>query len=601
VVWEGRGGVVDRINDRLVRHWKLVVVAAWLAYAAWFLINRWAAIRGFALGDTDDNLRLAQVRALLDGQGWFDLRQHRLDPLHGGADIHWSRLVDLPIAGLILLLRPFVGGMDAERWARALAPLLALLPLLGSLALITRRLVDPAAVPLALLALLFAGSTGGMFQPLRIDHHGWQLALLATVLAGLADPRRARGGATVGIATALSLSIGLELLIYLALAGVAQVLFWVVDRDERRRLAVYAATLAGGTALGFLLFASEANRAARCDALSPVWLGDMLAAGAALFALAMVRAERWPLRLGVAAIAGVCVAGFHALAFPHCLSRLEGVSPEATRLWLSHVKEARPVYRHGFEVAALTLALPLSGLAGWGLLAWRARRDPDLLRRTLAVAAPAIAALALLFWQTRTGPAAQMMAIPASVAIAFILAPLAFKAESSLVRVLGTAGAVIIGLGAVVPLAADYFPKERQTAFQKRIALANRRCPSLGALRPIARQPEGTIFTFVDFGPRLIAMTHHNAIAGPYHRNDRAIADVMKAFRGDSAQARRIIADEYRSDYVLICPDQSSATIFMAEAKGGFYTQLAGGQVPAWLTPVDLGKDSPWRMWKVKR
>ena len=35
------------------------------------------------------------------------------------------------------------------------------------------------------------------------------------------------------------------------------------------------------------------------------------------------------------------------------------------------------------------------------------------------------------------------------------------------------------------------------------------------------------VFTFVDLGPRMISVTQHDAIAGPYHRNDRAIADVM--------------------------------------------------------------------------
>ena len=54
----------------------------------------------------------SHIRALLDGQGWFDLRNYRLNP-PGGFDIHWSRLVDLPIAGLILLgavlLHPLLG------------------------------------------------------------------------------------------------------------------------------------------------------------------------------------------------------------------------------------------------------------------------------------------------------------------------------------------------------------------------------------------------------------------------------------------------------------------------------------------------------------
>ena len=178
------------------------------------------------------------------------------------------------------------------------------------------------------------------------------------------------------MASALSLTIGLEMLIYLALGGVATVLMWIDDRDQRRRLAAYAVTLAGGTALGFLGFASYANRLAVCDALSPVWLSDALVGGALMLGLAMLSPQRdcecgsrWrPAR-------ALLIAGFHALVWPHCLSRLEGVSPEVYRVWLSHVREARPVYRHGWQVATLIVALPLTArvrLGAAGLA--RARR-----------------------------------------------------------------------------------------------------------------------------------------------------------------------------------------------------------------------------------
>ena len=79
-----------------------------------------------------------------------------------GANIHWSRLVDLPIAGLILFLRPLIGSAAAERWAVGLAPLLPFLLLLFSLALTARRLIDRRAYPLVFVALFFAGSTNGM-------------------------------------------------------------------------------------------------------------------------------------------------------------------------------------------------------------------------------------------------------------------------------------------------------------------------------------------------------------------------------------------------------------------------------------------------------
>ena len=62
------------------RHWLLVTLAAWAALCAWFAYDRWDHIQAFYLRDTDDNLRLAQVRALLAGQDWYDLRQYRLNP-----------------------------------------------------------------------------------------------------------------------------------------------------------------------------------------------------------------------------------------------------------------------------------------------------------------------------------------------------------------------------------------------------------------------------------------------------------------------------------------------------------------------------------------
>lgn len=593
----------QRIAEPFFRHWRWVLVAAWLAYVLFITSNRWTLIQAFALPDTDDNLRLAQVRALLGGQGWYDLIQHRFDPAHGGGNIHWTRLVDLPLAAIITLMKPLVGGADAERIAVAFAPQVPLLLLMFALALTMKRLVHDKAWLLPVLALLSAYSTLGMFAPLRIDHHGWQLAFLGLAVAGMADPRRARGGAVLGVATGLSLSVGLEMMVYLALLGGATVLLWVADREQRRRLAAYAASLVATTGAGFLVFASDANRQAVCDALSPVWLSDAAVGGAIMFGLTRLRIDDWKARLGVAVVAGGLVAGFHMLAWPNCLERLEGVSPEATALWLDHVREARPFYRHSWRVGATALALPVTALLGWALMIWRAWKQGsegrDLLYRTIAVALPAVAALALLFWQMRAAPAAQMMALPGATALIVLLAAPWLKAPQ-LWKHAAAVLLILVAFGTVMPLGLQYMPAEPRKAAGARVAKANRSCPSMAALAPINSQPRGTIFTFIDLGPRLVVATHHDAIGGPYHRNDRAIADVMMAFRGDEAQARRIIT-EYRSDYLLICPNMSTATIFMSEAPGGFYGQLARGKVPAWLEPVELPRKSPFKLWKVRR
>jgi hypothetical protein len=389
------------------------------------------------------------------------------------------------------------------------------------------------------------------------------------------------------------------MIIYLALGGVAMVLFWVDDVAQRERLRAYAVSMAGATALAFLVFASYDNRAPVCDALSPVWLSDALLGGALMYALAWLSPADWKRRLVMALVAGAALAAFHALTWPHCIQRLEGVSPEVERLWLSHVKEARPVYMHGWRTATMIVALPVVGTIGWALLAWMHRRDRDLLRRVIGAAVPGVAAGLLLLWQTRTGPAAQMLAVPGAAALIWFLLPRVWHSNYPAVRVLGAAAVVLVGCSAAIPLAVGLIPENKPTAYQAKIGRANNLCASLWGLRPVALQPKGLVFTFVDLGPRLIAVTHHDTIAGPYHRNGQQIADVMNAWRGSAEQAHRIIVDKYHSTYVLSCPDSSTSTIFMSETPKGFYAQVTKGQVPNWLKPVPLPKDSPYQMWKV--
>ena len=106
------------------------------------------------------------------------------------------------------------------------------------------------------------------------------------------------------------------------------------------------------------------------------------------------------------------------------------------------------------------------------------------------------------------------------------------------------------------------------------------------------------MFTFVDLSPRLIAMTPHRAIAGPYHRNGDAILDVFHVFRGTPDAARQIMA-RHGATYLLICPNMAEGGNHRRAAPKGFLAQLEKGQVPAWLTPVDLPAKSPLKMWKI--
>lgn len=591
------GGSFD-LERELDRHWLRWTLLAWGVIAGWYLWDRWGSINALALSDTDDNMRLMQVRGLLAGQGWYDLRQYRLAP-PGGLDIHWSRLVDLPIAALILLFKPFIGTAMAERLACGIAPLLPLGVTMAALGATVRRLVAPVSWPIAIIVLLGCTAAMLMFAPLRIDHHGWQLAMLSVTVAGLTDGRRIRGGLTVGLSSAASLTIGLELLPYCAMAGAIVTLRWVWDSAEARRLQGYALALAGGSTAGFAVFASNANYAMRCDALTPVWLSVMVVAGMLLFALSLSRSASRPVRLVGAVAAGVIVAGGFAALFPQCLARPEGVSDELAATWLNNVREARPIYMHSFRMGFPLAVLPIIGVIGAGVAALRAK-SADRLVAWVAIGLFTAFAGAMLLWQVRAGGAAQLLAVPGSVALVWIVVPWCLAHRLMPVRVLGSVTAFMLVSGMFAGFVVKWAPVDKAQPKRTAIYRANSRCASASAMSLLDRTlPPSTLFTHVDLGPRLIVMTRHKAIAGPYHRNGQAILDVHHAFT-EKPEAFRSIARRYGAQYLMVCPNMAETTVYRAREPNGFYGQLAKGKVPAWLQPVKLPDNAPYRLWRIR-
>src|SRR5689334_5445305 len=138
---------------------------------------------------TDDALRLVEVRDLLAGQGWFDLTQYRLDP--PGIVMHWSRIVDAPLAMLILLFRPLLGQHLAEGLTLVLWPSLLMGAALWLAATIASRACAPADRKRAKLAaiLVTALSIPALihFRSGAIDHHNLQIVLLLGFVLCISD------------------------------------------------------------------------------------------------------------------------------------------------------------------------------------------------------------------------------------------------------------------------------------------------------------------------------------------------------------------------------------------------------------------------------
>ena len=192
--------------------------------------------------DSDDSMRLVEVRDFLAGQGWFDLHQYRLGA-EGGTLMHWSRLVDAPIAALIALFSRFFEMHVAEAIALAIWPQLLIFPLMASIALAAFRLGGRNAMLIALVIATCMVLELIRFRPGGIDHHNVQMVLVAAIAAFLLDPaRRASNFAAAGLAAAFALTIGAETTPAIAAACVIVAVLWAVDgRDYRSAAFAFAA------------------------------------------------------------------------------------------------------------------------------------------------------------------------------------------------------------------------------------------------------------------------------------------------------------------------------------------------------------------------
>ncbi len=96
-------------------------------------------------GDADDATRLVEVRALLHGRPWFDLVEPRFAPPMG-LNVHWSRLVDAPIALLLSVFSFLFGTQTGELLMRSFWPVAVFAPAAWCWIKIAERLGGSAAM-----------------------------------------------------------------------------------------------------------------------------------------------------------------------------------------------------------------------------------------------------------------------------------------------------------------------------------------------------------------------------------------------------------------------------------------------------------------------
>lgn len=592
-----RVGVTPLIQRTSVFWWLAI-----LCFTAFILTHLQDSTRLADLSNlgADDGLRLQEVRDLMAGQSWFDMHQYRYLPPDGTL-MHWSRLIDAPLAGALWLLTPLAGQALAERIVLTAWPILLIAAYLAIAAAGLARTFNQRAAALAAIATLSLMPFQSLFAAGAIDHHNVQIVLiLAAVLSFSSAASKPEWAIAGGFAAALSLAIGLEGLPFAACIGAAFAIAWIVDARQARAFALFGGALAVTSfAAFFIQTAPSLWLVPACDALSAPWL--ILTGGAGFFAFALTafgrRLASPQQRLVAGMIGGVVIVAIFVTLFPECLAGPYGSVPERIRdTWLRLTGESIPLTTMVVELPAKTalvfgpaLAATIAAWCG----AWMTRGEE---RRLLLLSAVLLTLTLLLsFLQIR--------------AIYLGCAVIPIAAGWGLDRALRQATLPGTRVSRSIPLLlAALLLVQPPWSFAEQIASAatplTEATPG-GTLTPVCFNqvaalddlPRGTILAPMDLGAHILFMTDQPMIAAGYHRNVEGILAGIEAFAGSEADLRDT-AMRLGADYVALCLPWIE---LRPKRYGSFVHALSNGTARAeWLEPVAVRADA-LKVWKVRR
>ncbi|MGN6500850.1 MAG: hypothetical protein ACTHKM_11965 [Tsuneonella sp.] len=343
--------LVERRRPGLAPDLLMRVGLAWAMICALLLVTNMREIASLQYPHPEDLLRLAQVRGLVAGGGWFAAAAD-------GSAVHLSRLVDVPLVAVILALKPIFGQPAAEGLAAVIVPLIALGCALLLAARIAWRVIGDEAAGLACLAMALSVPVIADLRPLRIDGAGWQLVLALAAANGLMARNPRVGGRVVGAALAAWLAISLAALPLAAAMCSVAALRWVRRRQDAAWLTTTLQALAATSTGLFVGAHGFAAMAPLCGSVSPVHLAIFIAAAMLTTGLAAFEPlPRAALLAGLAVIAALGAATYFAV-MPACAPGAAG---------------GLPLWRQSPALAAQIAVPPAVGLYACLQLAGRSR------------------------------------------------------------------------------------------------------------------------------------------------------------------------------------------------------------------------------------
>jgi hypothetical protein len=600
----------------------------WLAWLYVVAVCLYAGGGPFA-GDLvwfDDRVRLVQILNWLNGQDWYDRTITHVNAPEGFHTI-WSRVVDLPVAGIIAAFQGFVGQMHAAMIAAILVPLVQTLLLFFASSYFVEPLIGKKQTKLVTLFVLFSSCispesfTLAGFHVGMIGHHSWYVLLTLLLFGAMA--RIVVGGskrdiAYGGIAIGGLLVIGIEALPLIAGAcGFIALIGWWHNREG---LVFDALRLTGlGAVLGFLLLPANQppEKLLVVSFAEPSILGPTLILTAALFfagewLILKYLGKKKILSLGLIAILAASIVGLLIYFFPQFLDGgAAALSPEERKLAEAEHTEAQSLLKASYDTMDyLRMAVPpfLASLLALYKI-WKAPNDKlrglyifhlGLLLITFGMAS--IYSRYFHYAELTTIPWFLLLWLSG---VKYFARDEFFALKSFLLYV--AVGPLWLWL---VPAANYNFGFGTQVLmFPARLQLEPPRCDTRGFIDFLNLRygADKNIIVPMYTSDRFLLHSHLHIFFLANFPSQNKFMDAKTFYETFSEDQAHDIVVKNGIDLVAFCPKspsyalQTKLTHQLIGNRTRFAQRLITGQVPPWLKQIDIAAQTPWYLYEVQK
>lgn len=530
-------------------------------------------------------LRLSLVQDWLAGEDFFSRAVPQTNAPVGGIESHWTRPLDVILAGLYYLMPPKHVPELRLMLAAAWYPFILSLAAAGLMANAARRIFSHNHVlACTMLLFLYSPYMADYFRPGDADHHGLMSVLWCGVLVLLVQAAlRPLQAAVAGILLGLIIWMSPEgLIIYAATLGVLGLEALRAAAKDRQKFmtpAVAAVSAAVTATAGLFIEIPVSNIPTHVtyDTLSIVqvtalWVSAIMAS---VTMLLWHKVSLPRLRLAIAAAAGLCGAALLYALYPKFfVGPMADADPYVFTDFLPVVSEAKPLMASAFSHYAPTLLQPILAaiLMAAVLLRTRAARRK---RPVIILGGLMIVMLLLTMVQTRW---AYYLAPVAIIICAGLLPTISIGARRFTFAPrrwqpylwIAVLAAYLVG-SVVATMKAQAAGNAPGTGCMSEVHYVIQ----TQQLQKLLGDKSDIFYIYEDVGGEMIFFTPYRIIASNYHREADGLRDLKHMRDAADIDSFRTLLQKRKVDTLLVCPVYHPR----------FFKQ--GAELPSWLQPVN--------------